>query len=740
MMLYNKYKNRHILSGGQKVGELSQILGMSGAFYSIINRRSNSLTREQSGRLTIPLFVLLAVFFLVIPARAKYGGGTGTAENPYLIYDANHMNAVGAEPNDWDKCFKLMEDIDLSGYEAEEFNIIGTEEDYPFVGVFDGNNHTVSNFTYDTNRIKYTGLFGYVDGGEIRNLGLINSEVDAGETGDYVGSLVGSVPNGTITNCYAEDANVIGDFMVGGLVGNHYRGTITNCYLTGGVTGNYHVGGLVGENYSGTISNCYSTSSVTGTQNTGGLVGSNSGHVINSYWNIETSGQATSAAGEGKTIAQMMMASTFLNWGVCEGIWTIQESVDYPRLAGEEKPGDPIVGTFPLLGDGDSNSPYLVYTHEELNIIGLFPCVWDMHFKLMADIDLSPYTGTDFNIIANFTGVFEGNDHIIANFTLDSNGTQYIGLFGYIEGGEIRNLGLIDTEVGAGTGYYIGSLAGGNNGTITNCYAGAVSIIGYYFVGGLVGGNGGTITNCFVEGGSVSGNNWVGGLAGLNAVEITNCYATSSVTGDFTVGGLTGGNGGTIANSYAEGGIVSGNNWVGGLSGYNMRASNSGGTITNCYAADSVEGVGNVGGLVGYNNLGVYSSSFWDNTVNPSLTGIGNTTDPNVIAESTANMQTGSTFTDAGWDFVGETVIGTEDIWRLCEDLVNYPRLAWEFTLGDFICPDGVNFFDYSFFAGHWQEDNCSVSNNCYGTDLYHLGTVGINDLGIFIDNWLIGF
>ncbi|MHC4083611.1 MAG: GLUG motif-containing protein [Planctomycetota bacterium] len=720
------------------MGDLSQILGMSGVVYSIISKRSNSLIREHSGGLIIPLLVLLAVCFLVLPAQAKYGGGTGTAGDPYLIYNANQMNAIGAEPNDWDKCFKLMEDIDLSDYEGEEFNIIGTEEYFPFVGVFDGNNHTVSNFTYDTSDIKHIGLFRYVDGGEIKNLGLIDSKVDA-VAGDYVGLLVGSAPSVTITNCYAEDANVIGDFMVGGMVGNHYRGTITNCYLTGSVTGNYHVGGLVGENYSGTISNCYSTSSVTGTENTGGLIGSNSGHVINSYWNIETSGQTTSAAGEGKTTAQMMMASTFLNWGVCEGIWTIQEGVDYPRLACEEKPGDPIVGTFPLQGEGDSNNPYLVHTHEELNMIGLCPCVWDMHFKLMAGIDLGHYTGTEFNIIANFTGVFDGNDHTIANFTHDSNDIRYIGLFGYVEGGEIRNLGLIDTEVGAETGYYIGSLAGGNSGTITNCYAGDVSIIGDYFVGGLVGGNGGTITNCFVEGGSVSGSNWIGGMVGLNADEINNCYATSSVAGDYTVGGLTGGNGGTIANSYVKGGIVSGNYWVGGLSGYNKRTGNSGGTITNCYAADSVEGVSTVGGLVGYNNSGVYSSSFWDNTINPSLTGIGNITDPNVIGESTTNMQTESTFTGAGWDFVGETVNGTEDIMRLCEDLVNYPRLAWEFTLGDFVCPDGVNLFDYSFFAGHWQEDNCSASNNCYGTDFDQFGTVGANDLGIFIDNWLAG-
>ncbi len=698
------------------------------------------LNNEQSNRLTILLLaVLLAICFLVLPAQAKYGGGTGTAEDPYLICDANHMNAVGAEPNDWDKCFKLIEDIDLSGYEADEFNIIGTDEDYPFVGVFDGNNHAVLNFTYNANRIGYTGLFGCFDDGVIRNLGLIQSEINVGGTGNYIGSLVGNVRSGTIINCYLEDAIVIGDFMVGGLVGYIHSGTITNCYVTGSVTGNNHVGGLVGSHYSGTIANCYSTCSVTGDENTGGLIGSNSGHVINSYWNIETSGQPNSAAGEGKTIDQMRMADTFLNWGVCEEVWTIQEGVDYPRLAWQQKPGDPIVGTFPLQGNGDSNSPYLIHTHEELNIIGLFPCLWDMQFKLMADIDLSHYTGTEFNIITNFTGVFDGKDHTIANFTYDSNHTNYIGLFGYVESGRINNLRLIDVEVNAGTGYYVGALAGSNSSTIKNCYAKNVSILGNYFVAGLVGANEGTITNCFVNGGTVSGSNLAGGLVGLNAGQITNCYATDSVAGDFTAGGLTGGNGGTIANSYTQGGNVSGNYWIGGLSGYNFLGGESGGKITNCYAASSLEGVSYVGGLVGYSNFGVYSSSFWDNTINPLFTGIGNTTDPNVIGESTTNMQTKSTFTNAGWDFIGETSNGTEDIWRLCEDFVNYPKLASEFTLGDFVCPDGIDFFDYSFFAWHWQKDNCGASYNCNGTDLDRIGNVGIEDLGIFIDNWLAG-
>ena len=59
-------------------------------------------------------------------ARAQYGGGAGEPNDPYLIYTAEQMNAIGADPNDWDKHFKLMADIDLSQYTGTEFNLIGS--------------------------------------------------------------------------------------------------------------------------------------------------------------------------------------------------------------------------------------------------------------------------------------------------------------------------------------------------------------------------------------------------------------------------------------------------------------------------------------------------------------------------------------------------------------------------------------------------------------------------------------
>jgi hypothetical protein len=92
-------------------------------------------------------------------------------------------------------------------------------------------------------------------------------------------------------------------------------------------------------------------------------------------------------------------------------------------------------------------------------------------------------------------------------------------------------------------------------------------------------------------------------------------------------------------------------------------------------------------------------------------------------------MQIESTFTDAGWDFVGETANGTEDIWAICQG-TNYPRLAWQIPAADFLCPDGVNFIDYAYFTDVW---NTSDPN----ADLDLSGLVDPNDLKIFCDHWL---
>ena len=129
--------------------------------------------------------------------------------------------------------------------------------------------------------------------------------------------------------------------------------------------------------------------------------------------------------------------------------------------------------------------------------------------------------------------------------------------------------------------------------------------------------------------------------------------------------------------------MVGGAEDVGGLVGYNTserggRDTWRSGRVSQCYSAGSVRGKDPVGGLIGYIDYhSEVTGSFWDTETSGQAESAGGT------GKTTAEMQTAKTFLDAGWDFVGETKNGTEDIWTICEGR-GYPRLAWErATCGD---------------------------------------------------------
>lgn len=206
-----------------------------------------------------------------------------------------------------------------------------------------------------------------------------------------------------ISNCYAT-GNVRGIEETGGLVGWNWCGTISNCYARGSVTGHWNTGGLVGDNYHATILNCYAAGNVSGTMSIGGLVGSNTGTIWASFWDVEATGQSSSPGGSGatgRTTLEMMTGTTFFGWGYTPAVWTIDEGNDYPHLAWEDKPGEPIVPTLSdfLDGEGTQEQPYMIYTAEQLNLIGLFLGDQNKHFQVANDIDLSLFTGTEFNTI-----------------------------------------------------------------------------------------------------------------------------------------------------------------------------------------------------------------------------------------------------------------------------------------------------------------------------------------------------
>jgi hypothetical protein len=584
-------------------------------------------------------------------------------------------------------------------------------------------------------------------------------------TGGIVGyhGKVDEYRPGLIYSCYTI-GDVWGGINTGGLVGLTY-GWIESCYSHAQVTGDNAVGGLVGLNESrGGIVRSYSKGPVTGSSNIGGLVGIGQTRcTFLSFWDVESSGVASSAGGSGKTTTHMFVAETFEGWGL-SGDWTIDEGC----------------------GSGQPEDPYQLWSVEQFISITDHYEDFDKCFVLMADIDLNdidPYRIRPIGTYSMpFTGVFDGNYHTIHNFRYETINENWVGLFGCLGGfqsdgsvlsGTVKNLHLANMTVTGGN--YVGGLTGGCYGGVLASCGISGSVAGGTDVGGLVGLGWYASISSSCTSGIIEGYREVGGLVGLQQSgqvtqsratceiighevlgglvgnhrpyleegSLSQCAANGSVRGHRILGGLVGNNGSIITNCYAAGDVI-GEEYtsagggiiepkivysyqVGGLVGAND------GQIMFSYSSSYVEGHQEVGGLIGAQDKGESINCFWDEETSGQESSYGGT------GKTTAEMQTGSTFLVAGWDFVDETANGTEDIWAICEG-TNYPRFVRQIPVSDFVCPDGVTMLDFSLFATHWLDDNCDAGNDyCEGTDLDLSGAVDISDLEAFADNWLAG-
>jgi len=288
-------------------------------------------------------FAIALVIILPQTILAFSGSGSGTEADPYIITDVDQLQEMNNELDAW---YELGNNIDASGTSSWNggagFVPIGNGSN-KFTGHFDGKGHTITGLFVNRNADD-KGLFGYTDSGsEVKNVGLIDFNI-TGSGGSHNGCLIG-FSYSDVTNCYSAGSVEASSNHSGGLIGLNCA-PITNCYSRADLNNSYsYVGGLVGRNYATTVTNCYSAGHVDGDKwNIGGCIGENfsGGTSPNCFWDIETSGQATSAGGTGKTTAQMKTQSTFTDAG-----WdftTIWEMIgyNYPRLINNPDPTLPV--------------------------------------------------------------------------------------------------------------------------------------------------------------------------------------------------------------------------------------------------------------------------------------------------------------------------------------------------------------------------------------------------------------
>ncbi len=196
-----------------------------------------------------------------------------------------------------------------------------------------------------------------------------------------------------------------------------------------------------------------------------------------------------------------------------------------------------------------------------------------------------------------FSGIFDGKGFTIYGLFIEST-SDYQGLFGCIENGQIRNLNISTAYVSGDQ--YVGVVCGyaKNLSSITQVAVNEAKIFAKKDVGGISGylTDSGNISFCSFSGDITATENRVGGIAGcsFNGSTISQTYNVGTVYSDGKyVGGIVGTNSASIVISCYNRGKVSGDLRVGGIVGNNV------GDIASCYNASEVESISDPPGLTG---------------------------------------------------------------------------------------------------------------------------------------------
>ncbi len=212
--------------------------------------------------------------------------------NPYLIKNIKDLKTLRDDVNSAtnenklvfeNTYFKLANDITFELEEDSEHGVdfgtcIGLDDNHKFAGIFDGDNHTISNLTIDASTLEKGGdsraLFSRLNG-TVKNLNFANAYI-VGKT-QRAAVLAARAENATIENVNVLSGSVSGVQQNAGIVGIVVNSaTIKNCTNKAMVTGSdSNNGGIVSYLHSGnlTIQGCVNEGLVTSKAFTGGILG-----------------------------------------------------------------------------------------------------------------------------------------------------------------------------------------------------------------------------------------------------------------------------------------------------------------------------------------------------------------------------------------------------------------------------------------------------------------------------------
>lgn len=221
------------------------------------------------------LLLLMCVLNSIWASAQFSGSGNGTESDPYLIYSATQLYQMNNFLKQSGVVFKLMTDIDLTDFIAENFNDEGWTPigslSNPFQGKFLGNNHKITSLTINKPNKDYIGLWGYVHNATISDLKLECQNILGN---GYVGCLVGRSDYSTISGISVTNTEIhASSSYLGGIIGYANKTSLNNCSYVGKVVGTEKVGGAIGYFGDATISNIKSAANIEATCVVGGLIG-----------------------------------------------------------------------------------------------------------------------------------------------------------------------------------------------------------------------------------------------------------------------------------------------------------------------------------------------------------------------------------------------------------------------------------------------------------------------------------
>lgn len=482
----------------------------------------------------------------------------------------------------------------------ENCKSVGSVAGYKYVGGIAGIVPNGGTITMCTNRATVTGLgqnCEYVGGivGYGQGFSLCANFADITSEGSSVGGLAGQLnPNSQgrgMSDCM-NVGNVIGKQYVGGLAGSCYAPNNVNNYSTGRVEATNRYAGLLvgmyGNNPSTAFANTYYVKKAPVVENGTITAGQYCGHSSNP---ITAPAQAVNQADVASGKLANLLASVNSTWGqdlldqentypvlngkavyfsgskLCNGhllseAYTNDKAKETTTPAhSQEYDADGFCTVCHesrvLHGTGIAEDPYLISSVAQLEYLrdqsNMGSGKITAHAKLVNDIDLAYASASNWIPVSKsnsngFAGTFDGNGHCIKNLYSSFNQGGYVGLFGCVYGGTIKNLtveGVIESSCG-NQGMIAGYSYGGN---YYNCVAkGRINTSGSYFVGGIAGNisksgsSNPVVQGCASYVDIVSTGTYTAGLVGMagNGINMEACANYGNVTGTANVGGLMG--------------------------------------------------------------------------------------------------------------------------------------------------------------------------------------------------------